>query len=193
MCFSWPVSSTVESVIEAMRNQDARALRGHVRRRLINQRHGPHADTRRVGAARRDTRLAARQPAVGVRTGLPPRFDDLADEVAFGREWQAKLASGRWVGVGWPRELGGRGAGRSSTTSSPRSSRGARAGARRPDRREPRRADPARARHARTAIALAPEDPRRVRDLVPALQRTGRGERPDLAHDARPRSTAAGC
>ena len=43
--------------------------------------------------------------------GLPPRFDDLAEEVAFGREWQAKLASGRWVGVGWPREYGGRGAG----------------------------------------------------------------------------------
>jgi alkylation response protein AidB-like acyl-CoA dehydrogenase len=43
--------------------------------------------------------------------GLPPRFDDLADEVAFGREWQAKLASGRWVGVGWPEEYGGRGAG----------------------------------------------------------------------------------
>src|SRR6478752_4459916 len=43
--------------------------------------------------------------------GLPPRFDDLAEEVTFGREWQAKLASGRWVGVGWPREYGGRGAG----------------------------------------------------------------------------------
>jgi alkylation response protein AidB-like acyl-CoA dehydrogenase len=43
--------------------------------------------------------------------GLPPRFDDLAEEVAFGREWQAKLAAGRWVGVGWPREYGGRGAG----------------------------------------------------------------------------------
>ncbi len=43
--------------------------------------------------------------------GLPPRFDDLAEEVAFGREWQAKLASGRWVGVGWPQEYGGRGAG----------------------------------------------------------------------------------
>jgi alkylation response protein AidB-like acyl-CoA dehydrogenase len=43
--------------------------------------------------------------------GLPPRFDDLAEEVAFGREWQAKLADGRWVGVGWPREYGGRGAG----------------------------------------------------------------------------------
>lgn len=43
--------------------------------------------------------------------GLPPRFDDLADEVAFGREWQAKLASGRWVGVAWPEEYGGRDAG----------------------------------------------------------------------------------
>jgi alkylation response protein AidB-like acyl-CoA dehydrogenase len=43
--------------------------------------------------------------------GLPPRFDDLADEVAFGREWQAKLAAGRWIGVGWPTEYGGRGAG----------------------------------------------------------------------------------
>jgi alkylation response protein AidB-like acyl-CoA dehydrogenase len=43
--------------------------------------------------------------------GLPPRFDDLAEEVAFGREWQAKLASGRWVGVAWPEEYGGRDAG----------------------------------------------------------------------------------
>jgi alkylation response protein AidB-like acyl-CoA dehydrogenase len=43
--------------------------------------------------------------------GLPPRFDDLADEVAFGREWQARLAGGRWVGVPWPEEYGGRGAG----------------------------------------------------------------------------------
>jgi alkylation response protein AidB-like acyl-CoA dehydrogenase len=43
--------------------------------------------------------------------GLPPRFEDLADEVAFGREWQAKLAGGRWVGVAWPEAYGGRGAG----------------------------------------------------------------------------------
>jgi alkylation response protein AidB-like acyl-CoA dehydrogenase len=43
--------------------------------------------------------------------GLPPRFDDLAEEVAFGRAWQEKLAGGRWVGVGWPREFGGRGGG----------------------------------------------------------------------------------
>jgi len=43
--------------------------------------------------------------------GLPPRFDDLAEEVAFGRRWQAQLAQGRWVGVAWPEEYGGRGAG----------------------------------------------------------------------------------
>ncbi|HEX5614712.1 MAG TPA: acyl-CoA dehydrogenase family protein [Acidimicrobiia bacterium] len=43
--------------------------------------------------------------------GLPPRFDALDDEVAFGRDWQARLAGGRWVGVAWPEEYGGRGAG----------------------------------------------------------------------------------
>jgi len=43
--------------------------------------------------------------------GLPPRFDDLAEEVTFLRAWQARLAKGRWVGVAWPTELGGRGAG----------------------------------------------------------------------------------
>jgi alkylation response protein AidB-like acyl-CoA dehydrogenase len=44
-------------------------------------------------------------------TGLPPRFDDLAEEVAFLRDWQAKLAGGGWVGVAWPVEYGGRGTG----------------------------------------------------------------------------------
>ena len=44
-------------------------------------------------------------------TGLPPRFDDLAEEVAFLRDWQHRLAEGRWVGVAWPQEYGGRGAG----------------------------------------------------------------------------------
>jgi alkylation response protein AidB-like acyl-CoA dehydrogenase len=43
--------------------------------------------------------------------GLPPRFHDLAEEVAFLRDWQARLAGGRWVGVAWPEEYGGRGAG----------------------------------------------------------------------------------
>src|SRR5207244_6005291 len=43
--------------------------------------------------------------------GLPPRFDDLAEEVTFLREWQRSLAGGRWVGVAWPEEYGGRGLG----------------------------------------------------------------------------------
>jgi alkylation response protein AidB-like acyl-CoA dehydrogenase len=40
-----------------------------------------------------------------------PRHDDLAEEFAFLREWQRTLASGRWVGVTWPEEYGGRGLG----------------------------------------------------------------------------------
>jgi alkylation response protein AidB-like acyl-CoA dehydrogenase len=43
--------------------------------------------------------------------GLPPRFDDLADEVAFLRTWQRQLAEAQLVGVTWPVEYGGRGAG----------------------------------------------------------------------------------
>jgi alkylation response protein AidB-like acyl-CoA dehydrogenase len=43
--------------------------------------------------------------------GLPPRFDDLAEEVAFLRSWQGKLATALWVGVAWPEAYGGRGAG----------------------------------------------------------------------------------
>ncbi len=41
-------------------------------------------------------------------TGLPPIFDDLAAEVAFGRQWQSKLAEAGLVGVTWPVEYGGR-------------------------------------------------------------------------------------
>jgi alkylation response protein AidB-like acyl-CoA dehydrogenase len=43
--------------------------------------------------------------------GLPPRYDSLAETVAFGRRWQGQLAEDRWVGVTWPTELGGRGLG----------------------------------------------------------------------------------
>ncbi len=39
-----------------------------------------------------------------------PEFDRMEDEIAWGREWQAELAAGRWVGLHWPREFGGRGA-----------------------------------------------------------------------------------
>ena len=41
---------------------------------------------------------------------VPPRFESIADEVAYGRAWQATLAEARWVGIHWPREYGGRGA-----------------------------------------------------------------------------------
>jgi alkylation response protein AidB-like acyl-CoA dehydrogenase len=43
--------------------------------------------------------------------GFPPRIDDLAEEVAFLRRWQSQLAAARLVGVTWPVEYGGRGAG----------------------------------------------------------------------------------
>ena len=41
---------------------------------------------------------------------LPPGFESLDDEIAWGRAWQAKLAADRWVGIHWPAEYGGRGA-----------------------------------------------------------------------------------
>lgn len=41
---------------------------------------------------------------------LPPPFSSLDDEVDWGRRWQRRLAEGRWVGVSWPRAVGGRGA-----------------------------------------------------------------------------------
>jgi len=41
---------------------------------------------------------------------VPPRFETIADEVEFGRAWQAQLAQGRWVGIHWPVDYGGRGA-----------------------------------------------------------------------------------
>ena len=43
--------------------------------------------------------------------GLPPRFSELADEVAFLRTWQSRLAGAGWVGVTWPTAYGGRGLG----------------------------------------------------------------------------------
>ena len=40
----------------------------------------------------------------------PGVFASINDEVAWGRRWQAMLAAGRWVGLHWPSEYGGRGA-----------------------------------------------------------------------------------
>src|SRR3954469_8876176 len=41
---------------------------------------------------------------------VPPRFETIAEEVEFGRAWQARLAAARWVGIHWPEDYGGRGA-----------------------------------------------------------------------------------
>ncbi len=38
----------------------------------------------------------------------PPPFADPAEEVAWGRAWQARLAADRWVGIHWPAAYGGR-------------------------------------------------------------------------------------
>jgi alkylation response protein AidB-like acyl-CoA dehydrogenase len=39
---------------------------------------------------------------------LAPRFETLDEEIAWGRQWQARLAADRWVGIHWPAEYGGR-------------------------------------------------------------------------------------
>ncbi len=41
---------------------------------------------------------------------VPGPFSTLDEEIAWGRTWQARLAADRWVGLTWPREVGGRGA-----------------------------------------------------------------------------------
>jgi alkylation response protein AidB-like acyl-CoA dehydrogenase len=40
----------------------------------------------------------------------PGPFTSQDDEVAWGRQWQAKLAADRWVGISWPEGVGGRSA-----------------------------------------------------------------------------------
>jgi alkylation response protein AidB-like acyl-CoA dehydrogenase len=41
---------------------------------------------------------------------LPPGFESLDEQIAWGRDWQARLAADRWVGIHWPAEYGGRSA-----------------------------------------------------------------------------------
>jgi alkylation response protein AidB-like acyl-CoA dehydrogenase len=47
---------------------------------------------------------------LAVNLGDVPTFDTFYDEVEWGRDWQARLAAERWVGLHWPAEYGGRGA-----------------------------------------------------------------------------------
>ena len=39
-----------------------------------------------------------------------PAFASVAEEIEWGRAWQARLAAARWVAIAWPPEYGGRGA-----------------------------------------------------------------------------------
>ena len=42
--------------------------------------------------------------------GEVPTFATLDDEIEWGRQWQARMAAERWVGIYWPEAYGGRGA-----------------------------------------------------------------------------------
>ena len=59
-------------------------------------------DERRFAAEVRTWLEANAEPA--------PDTEDLAEQVAWGRAWQRRLAEAGWVGINWPAEYGGRGA-----------------------------------------------------------------------------------
>src|SRR5262249_39955049 len=80
---------------------------------------GPRWDRRCLGSASGvdlSFSAAERAFAAEVRQWLaehlrpPPPFASSGEEVEWGGRWQATLAAGRWVGIHWPREYGGRGA-----------------------------------------------------------------------------------
>ena len=78
---------------------------------IQSRRDGLDVLSRRRGAAFRAARLARAQRPRRVRLGDAVEFPTLAEEFAFLRAWQARLARDRWVGVHWPHAYGGRGAG----------------------------------------------------------------------------------
>ena len=121
-------------------------------------------------------------------THPPPAVEVAAtpDDAETLREWQRTLHAGRWVGIHWPVEYGGRGA--SLTQVAIYNEELARAGAPPLLGRAgvtPRRADVDGARHRGAARAVDAADPRRRRHLVPAVQRARRGQRPREPLDAR--------
>ena len=117
---------------------------------------GSPDDRGAAGVARRAAGLAGRPTCPGSTGPAAPLLDDLAEEVAFGRHWQASWPPGGWVGVTWPEEYGGRGLGaaralRGAGGAGP--GPGPRAG--RPHRHQPGRPDPARPRHRRAEGPVA--------------------------------------
>ena len=109
------------------------------------RRHGPRLHRRRAGLRRGGAGLAGRPPRAAAR-----RSPTLAEEVAWGRAWQARLAADRWVGIHWPSSLrrARRHAGRGGAVQhGVRPGPGAAAGE--PGRHQPGRADAAGPRHRR--------------------------------------------
>ena len=74
-------------------------------------RHGPDAHRRAGGVPRRVPRWLRDNLPVGVRQGCRRASTTWPRRSPFLREWQRQLAAGRLVGVTWPSEYGGRGAG----------------------------------------------------------------------------------
>ena len=130
---------------------------------------------------------------LGAHLRRPPAFVDLADEVAWGREWQATLAADRWVGVHWPSSYGGRSA--TPVQVALYQSEYARAQAPQPVNRVGiNLVGPTLLAHGTEdqRLRYLPAHPLGRGDLVPALQRARRRERPGLALDpGRRRSTGA--
>ena len=111
-----------------------------------------------------------------------PRFDDLAEEVAFGRHWQARWPKAAGWGSPGPRRYGGRGLGPTEHFIVNEELARARA----PElvgRIGINLAGPTLFAHgtARAAAALAAAHPRRRRAVVPAVQRARGRQRPGLA------------
>ena len=122
--------------------------------------------------------------------GLPPRFDDLAEEVAFlPRPGRPSWPRAGWVGVAWPEEYGGRGAGPVEHFIVQEELARARA----PEmvgRIGINLAGPTLLAHgtAEQKAALAAAHPPRRRPVVPAVQRARRRQRPGVG--LRPRADA---
>ena len=110
-----------------------------------------------------------------------PAFESVDDEVTWGQRWQAQLAADRWVGIcTGPASTadGERARSRSPSSTRVRPSQGT--AARQPSGRQPGGSHAPGARHRGPEAALAPLDPRRRGDLVPAVQRARRRLGPRL-------------
>ena len=179
--------------------------RGRRRRRLAGRaRRGPIGCSRDLFGAALGGRMSAcagfaldRSPAASSVTRLPSRMWTPKNAVrSVPRRATRPTAAipttgtGGWRPAGyvaphWPRAVGSR----RDADRAARDRRGAAgaagAASAEPDRHRLGRPDPARRRHRGAAATLAAGHPRRLRAVVPVVQRAGRGQRPRVAADAR--------